>query len=139
MATVSNWGEGIMLSFAFVLVLGVVIAGFNHLYQKNYSVGLDTSLTSDIQDYMESSQQQIQGGDVQTNNVYGGVTLKQSWGITTSFVTIVWKFMSGGWIESVATMLHVGDSGMILAYFLRMIWFVSVIFAILYGLFKVVI
>lgn len=138
MATISNWGEGIILSFAFVLVLGVVIAGFNVLYNKNYNIGLDTSLSNDLKDYMASSQSQIQGGDVQTNNVYGGVTLKQSWGLTTSFVTIIWKFFSGGWIESVATMLHVGESGLIIAYYLRMLWFISVVFAILYGLFKVV-
>lgn len=135
--SVSGWVEGIVLSLAFVAVLGVVIAGFNLQYNKHYSIGLDDNRTEQLFiTYQDTAQQQIQGGEA-TFDASQGITLKSSWGLTKDVVNIVWTFLSGGWIEKIAIMMNLGTAGMILARALRIIYFISLVFGLLYILFKV--
>jgi len=139
MGNVSGWTEGIILTLAFLAVLGVVVAAFNIQYNKNYDIGLTDSSGAEQRfiEYQRTSEEQIQGGEVEFN-AQEGITLKSSYGITKDAISIVWTFVSGGFIEKLASAWGIGESGMLLARAIRIIYFLSLVFALLYALFKVV-
>lgn len=138
MGNISGWTEGIILSIAFVVVLSIVIAGYNLNYNKDYTLPISDNQTESLFiRYQETSQSQIEGGEVQFD-ANQGISLKQSYGLSKDAINIVWSFISGGWIERTAELWNVGESGMALARALRTLYFLSLVFALLYALFKVV-
>jgi len=139
MGNASGWTEGILFALLFIGVLGIVVASFNVMYGKNYSVGLNNS--GDEQpfiEYQETASQQIEGGEVEFD-AEQGITLKSSYGIFTDVIKILWTFLTGGFIENVVSYLNLGEAGTALALTLRVLYFLSLVFALLYILFKVVI
>lgn len=138
MASVSGWSEGIILSLVFLAVVTLVVGGFNAMYSKNYSTGIvDNSGAEQLFiNYQDTAEQQIAGGEAGFD-ASQGITLKSSWGLTKDVVTIGWSFLSGGWIEQIVSAWGLGESGTALAKGLRIIYFLSLVFAILYALFKV--
>jgi|TARA_R100001530_G_scaffold32676_1_gene25668 hypothetical protein len=126
-----------MLSLVFVTILTLVIAAFNVQYGEDYSLGLTDNKTEQLFiNYQDTADSQIHGGDVEFD-AQTGITLKNSYGLVTDAISIVWTFLSGGWIEQLASMWGLGASGMILARGLRILYFLSLVFALLYALFKV--
>jgi len=139
MASVSGWTEGILFALLFLTAFGVVIAGMNVQYDKSYSLGLSDNTTNQLFiDYQDTAETQVQGGDVEFD-AQQGITLKESYGLTKDLINIIWVFLSGGFIEDVVQLLNLGAAGTALALTLRIIWFLSLIFALLYALFKVII
>lgn len=139
MGSISGWTEGIILSLVFIAVLGFVVADFNVLYSKNNSMPFVDNSGSEalfIQ-YQNTSQTQIDGGEVDFS-ADQGITLKSSYGLAKDAIKIVWAFLSGGWIEQTIGAWNLGQSGTALAFGLRILWFLSLVFGLLYALFKVV-
>jgi len=139
MGNVSGWAEGILLSLAFIVILTLVIGNFNILYGQNNDIGINDETTQQrfIQ-YADTSQGQLQGADVEFD-ARQGVTVKQSWGLVLDVTGVIWGFLTGGFIEQIFSATNLGESGVILAGILRILWFLSLIFALLYALFKVVV
>jgi len=136
-ATLSGWFEGIMFTLGFISILAIVVAGFNSLYSKNYEIGLGANTSeSEIINYQDSAGQKILGGEASFDSV-SGLTLKSSWGIIKNAFSIVGNFLTGGFIEEAFGKINLGQSGAVWAKFLRIIFVLSLIFAILYILFKV--
>ena len=136
--SLSGWAEGILFSLAFVLILGLVVVNFNGLYDQDNQIGLGTNTTADaFTNYQDTAGDQILGGEADFDSA-SGITLKSSWGVTKEVFNIVASFLTGGWIEQVFEMMNLGEAGQIWAKYLRIIWILSLIFAILYILFKVV-
>lgn len=138
MGSVSSWTEGIILSLVFVTVLTIVVGSFNILYSKDNSLPFSDNSGSQqlFINYQDTAQQNIQGGDV-AFDAQQGITLKSSWGLTKDAVSITWNFISGGWIEQTIEAWNLGESGTALAKGLRILYFLSLVFALLYALFKV--
>lgn len=138
MGNISGWTEGIILTVAFIAVLGVVIAAFNLLYNQNYDLGLsdDSNATQLFITYQDTANDKISGGDVEFDSDQG-ITLKDSYGLAKDAINVVWLFFGGGFIEKLASSWNVGEGGMILAKALRVIYFLSLVFALLYALFKI--
>lgn len=137
MASVSGWTEAILLSLAFITVFGVVVAGFNLQYDKDYSLGVGDDSTEQLFiNYQDTAQSQIQGGEVEFD-AQQGISLKESYGLTKDLINIIWSFLSGGFIEDIISLLNLGASGVALARAFRIIWFIGLVFALLYALFKV--
>jgi hypothetical protein len=136
MGNVSGWTEGILLIVGFVVVLSLVVGGFNGLYGKSYSVPLIDDTTQDFIDYQTSAKDQLQEGDVDVGTA-NGITLKSSYDILMQGVNAVWTFLSGGWIPNIAVMLNADTPGVTLAHFLQIIWILSLISGILYVLWRV--
>jgi len=138
MSNISGWTEGILLTLAFVAILGVIFAAFNLDYGKNHSLGLtdDSGAEQLFVEYQDTAEQQIKGGEVEFDATQG-ITLKSSYGMAKDAISIVWAFMSGGFIEKLVAMWGAGKAGMILARIIRVLWFLSVVFALLYALFKI--
>lgn len=140
MGTISGWTEAILLTIAFVSVFGVIVASLNISYNKNNNFDLTDDSGSEqlfIQ-YQDTAEQQIKGGEVEFS-ASEGITLKSSYGIAKDAISIVWTFLSGGFIEKVVSKWGIGESGTIIALSLRIIYFLSLVFALLYALFKIVI
>lgn len=138
MGSVSSWTEGIILSLVFLSVLTLVVVNFNMLYSKNYVLPFQDNSGSEnlFINYQETAQNNIQGGEVQFD-AQQGITLKSSWGLAKDAVGITWSFLSGGWIEQTVNSWGLGESGTALAKGLRILYFLSLVFALLYALFKV--
>ncbi len=137
--SLSGWTEGILLSIAFVLVFGVVVVNFNGLYDKDNQVGLGTNTTANaFTNYQDTAGDKILGGEADFDSP-SGITLTSSWGITKEVFNLVGNFLTGGWIEQVFDMIQLGEAGQIWAKYLRILWILSLIFSILYILFKVVV
>jgi len=139
MAAVKGFVEGILLSLAFIAILNVAISSLNIDYGKNYDSGFrDESNTEQLFiDYQDSSQLQLIGGEAEFD-AQQGITVKSSWGITKDMGNIIWNFFTGGWIEQVVESWHLGESGTIIAKFFRIMYFIAVVFAFLFILFKVI-
>jgi hypothetical protein len=139
MASLSGWTEGIILSLAFVTILALVVANFNVMYGQDNSLPFadDSGAQQAFIEYQTTSQEQIAGGDV-AFDAQQGITLKSSWGLAKDAVTISWNFITGGWIERVAASWNLGESATAIAKAIRIIYFLSLVFALLYALFKVV-
>jgi|TARA_Y100000310_G_scaffold113968_1_gene112404 hypothetical protein len=137
MASVSGWTEGILISLLFLTVFGIVIAGMNIQYGENYNLGLTDNSTEQLFiEYQDTAETQIKGGDVEFD-AQQGITLKESYALTKDLINIIWTFLSGGFIEDLVSLLNLGTAGTALAVTLRILWFLSLVFALLYALFKV--
>jgi len=138
MGSVSSWSEGIILSLVFLSVLTLIVVNFNVLYSKNYALPFNDNSGSEqlFINYQDTARTNIQGGEV-AFDANQGITLKSSWGLAKDAVTITWNFISGGWIEQTVNAWNLGESGTALAKGLRILYFLSLVFALLYALFKV--
>jgi len=138
MGSVSGWAEAILFSLAFVLVLGFVVAEFNIMYGQNNVLPITDNTTESLFiTYQSNSQQKIEGGEVVLGED-SGIGLTSSYALAKDAIVIVWGFLSGGWIEDTINMINLGEAGNVLGKTLRIIYFLSLIFALLYALFKVV-
>lgn len=137
MANVSAWTESIMFTLLFLTVIGIVLLGMNADYGKNYSLGItDNTTQQELINFMNTSESQIQGGDIDFG-ASSGIGLVSSFGLIRGAIRIVWSFISGGFIQNVMENLNLGASGTALGIALRIVWFLSLVFALLYALFKV--
>lgn len=138
MSSVSGWTEAVLFSLLFVTILTIITVNFNGMYGKNNAVPFSDSSGSQnlFIKYQDTAQTQIKGGEADFD-AQQGITLKSSWGLAKDAVSISWGFISGGWIEQIITSMNLGESGTALAVALRILFFLSLVFAILYALFKV--
>jgi hypothetical protein len=138
MGTVSGWTEGIILTLVFLSVLTLIVANFNSLFGQNYIIPFRDNSGSEqlFINYQDTAQENIQGGEV-TFDASQGITLKSSWGLAKDAVSISWGFLSGGWIEQTVNSWGLGEGGTALAKGLRILYFLSLVFALLFALFKV--
>ena len=136
--SLSGWSEGILLVIAFLTVFGIIVTNFNGMYDKDNQIGFGTNTTADdFIEYSDGADNKVRGGEADFDS-NSGMTLKESWGITKGVYKIVMSFVTGGFIEEVFYYTNLGESGQSFALILRILWTLSLIFAILYILFKVV-
>jgi hypothetical protein len=138
MSSVSEWTTGILFTILFVGVLALVVANMNLLYDENMDIGItDNSGTEELfVQYQDTAEQQLKGGEVEFD-AEQGVSVKSSWGLLLDSSTIAWGFLTGGFIENAVAKMNLGEAGTALGRTLRIVFFLSLVFAILYALFKV--
>jgi hypothetical protein len=138
-STFSSWIEIAVFSLIFVGVLGIIIGEMNVTYNENNVVPFsDTSnFQSNATQYVTNSQQSITNGEV-VYLPYQGMTLKNSFGLVKDGLDMIWRFVSGNWINQVAVALNLGE-GMtkIVAPLLQILWILGLIFFVVYIIFKV--
>ena len=138
MSNLTNWAETLVIFCLVVGLLTIVFAGMNANYNSSYDVGINTSsIESNLKTKTNQGQEQILGGEANSNANSDAGLLSTSIGIITGMGSMIWSFLTGGWIETVAGYLNVGLAGTKLALYLRILWVISVIFAIAYAIFKV--
>jgi len=133
-ASMTGWSEGILLAVLFVLVLATIITNFNQMYGGSNNLGLGTNTTKDaFVDYQDTLSSEIKGGEADFESS-SGLTLKSSWGIIKTGMSIIWDFLTGGWIETIVNYMHAPSE---VALIFRILYFLSIGFIILKLLFKV--
>ena len=139
MGVFSGWFEGILLTVAFLAVLTMGVISMNVDYGETHTIPLvDNSTMASIVSYQQASQEQIRGGNVITGGIIG-VNIVQSYNLLKGAGDIIWSFLSGGFLNNLGEMLHLGEAGMTLMGVFRVIWVVGLIFGFLYIFFKVII
>lgn len=137
MGNLSMWSEGILLTLVFLSCLTIAIAGLNVMYGKDYSVGLsDNSTESLFITYQDSAAENIRGGEV-TFDSTDGISLKSGYDLVVDAIEAIWNFITGGFIETLSTYFNLGAPMMLLAKTLRVIWFLSLVFGLIYLAWKV--
>jgi len=139
MGVFSGWFEGILLTVAFLAVLTMGIISMNVDYGETHTIPLvDNTTMASIVSYQQASQEQIRGGNVITGGIIG-VNIVQSYNLLRGAGDIIWSFLSGGFLNNLGEMLHLGEAGMTFMGVFRIIWVVGLIFGFLYIFFKVII
>jgi len=138
-ATMQGWVEGIGMMVLFVIIFGVVVAGMNLLYSEDHNIeGLETdSYQNALQGFEASQEEKLKGGEVdfESNNP---ISLKTSWDIVMSTLTLVWNFITGSWIQTIlVSYLKLGTVGITIAIILRGLLFVAIGFIVLRIIFRV--
>jgi hypothetical protein len=140
----SNMLEGIVLSLLFVVLLTFVLVDLNDTYDKDFSVGLDTSyLNNDgaLADLMDSSHSQVDEGEVVESSSDSGLSLKTSWALGKGIFGMLWEFFNGNWINNIIiNILKIpGTAGITTAFALKILFFATLIWAVLKLFFKVMV
>lgn len=136
--SVSGWGEGIILSFAIVALITIIVSGYNYDYNKNYDLGLgdiSNSSFANIQEKTVIAQNDTLNGEVGLTGQ--GLQPLNSLGVLRDFMKIIWDFLNGRWISNIGEMIG-NEAIIVLLNYLRVLWIISIIFAFLYTIFKVV-
>ncbi len=132
--SLGGWIEVILFSILFVAVFAIVIGGMNNRYGKDYQVGIGANTTeSALINYQGTLESQTKEGEA-TFTSTEGLTLKSSWGMIKNIVTIVWDFLTGGWIETIVIYMKLP---LIVALIFRVLYFISIGLILLTILFKV--
>lgn len=138
MSGLSGWAETMVMFSLIVGLMALLFAGMNADYNKNYDVGINTtSIEENLKTKSNQGQEQILGGEANSNANSDAGILSTSIGIITGMGSMVWTFLTGGWIEIVVGYLNIGLAGGKIALYIRILWVMSVIFAIAYTIFKV--
>jgi hypothetical protein len=132
----ASWTEGIVFVLLFVIAVTIVIAAFNSKIGTTNTIGLDTASLDDFNSLAESSNAQINEG--QTSLTSFGLTLLSSWALAKGIFGVLWSFFNGQWINYIILdMLQIANPlGSILAITLRVLFLLSLIFAIIKLFFK---
>ena len=137
--TMQGWTEGIAIAVLFVMVFSIIVVGMNSLYSKDHAIeGLPTGDYYDkLKAQQDSMDEKFSEGDASFLGSVG-LTISTSWDILFGTLTILWNFITGGWIETILVdYMRLGETGSVVAYVFRALFFLSIGFIILKILFKV--
>ena len=141
MASIEGWVEVALFSVAFVAILGIIVVAMNFGFDKSNTLPFTDSsgINGSLVEYSKTGYEGVTGGEVVYGGAYQTLTLKNSIGLLSDILGIVWKFLNGTWIRQIAISLNLGEPMIVLANYLSILWLVGLIFIVLYVLFKVVI
>jgi len=137
-ASFSSWTEAIVGTVIFLMIAGgIILFQFTEIYgtptDTDTSFGLTTNTTltalTNLQDSMKSV---TQNGTATSSSA--GISVLDSWALVKGTGSLVWDFVTGGWIEKVIVMMQLPA---LLGTGLRILYFISIGFIILRILFKV--
>ncbi len=125
-----NHTEAIIISVLLVIIFGVIIAGMNDLYGKDYEVaGLETEgIMNAAEDYQKGMEEKYRGGEI-SFLAQVGFTLTTLWDIIFSTMNLIWSFLSGGWIQTITT--DYMRLPAIIGFVFRMLYFIAIGFIVL--------
>lgn len=133
--SISGWIEGIAFVILFIGIFGSVISNMNIHYGEGYQIGLGNQINATKEaliGYQGTASEEITGGEAEFTTSQG-LTLKSSWGILKSIGSVIWDFITGGFIETICSWMHLNVE---VALMIRVLYFISVIFAIVTVLFR---
>jgi len=129
-----GWIAGVLFAVLIVILLGMSFGSMNDKYNQSYELeGLATQETLDkLVDYQNTVDNELKEGEAGFTDE--GISLSSSWSILSSVRTIVWSFVTGGWI---LTLVYYMGLPLIVGTIFRTLYFMSVVFIILKILFKI--
>ena len=129
--SLSGWAEIALMVTLFSLLFIGLIAEMNVKYNKNIdgSFGLQnlaTNTQNNMSAYQETLQQSLSEGTSASTGL--GVSLSTTWNIINAGATIVWNFLTGGYIEQLCALVGLP---MIVGNILRVLFVLSIGFIVL--------
>jgi len=130
-ASLSGWTEVALFSTLFVLLIALLFANMNSLYDEDYDgsyglSGLSNSSQSALSGYQDTLKQSVDDGTSDTTGE--GISLSTTWNIIQAGTSIMWDFTTGGWIERSVGLLKLP---VIVGSILRILFVLSIGFIIL--------
>lgn len=134
-ATLQRWTAVILVGILFVVVFNLsILVPMNEKYNKNASVGLDTSVLTEFEEKQNEMAEKLKTGKVSWVEK-GGLVIITAGGLVTTIATLLWNFISGAWINTITVnYLHFPN---VVGIILQILYFFSIGFALLYLIFKV--
>jgi len=131
----SIYGEAILsVMLVLIVVSTLVLPSMNSIYDKSYSTGMNTSALEEWQD-LESKARGQTGGEVTQTNSDSGLSLTTSWAIAKAVYNAIVSFATGGFIDTlVVEVLRLPAP---VAWVLKVLWLLSLIYIIIKLFFKV--
>jgi hypothetical protein len=129
--SLTGWTEVALMVTLFALLFIALIANMNVDYNKNIDgtmglTGLASTTQNNISDYQSTLQQSVASGQATSSGL--GVSLTTTWSIISSGCSIMWSFLTGGWIEQLVGLAKLPT---IVGTFLRIIFVLSIGFIVL--------
>jgi len=124
--SMSGWIETAIFACLFVLLFVALIANMNVKYGQNVdgTLGL-SSLASNqqqnISDYQNTIQQSVSSGSASSTGL--GISLSTTWNIISAGSTLMWNFITGGFIEQIVALTSLP---IIVGTFLRILFVISI-------------
>lgn len=135
--SLSGWTEVALLSTLFIIMFIGIIAEFNIKYGQNYdgSFGLSgqaNSVAGNLSDYQNTLQQNVKAGQASSTGL--GLSLTTTWSIISSGSSIMWQFLTGGYVEQLVSLLKFP---VIVGVILRILFVLSIGFILLKLILKI--
>lgn len=129
--SLSGWTEVALFTTLFMLLFVGLIAELNVNFDDNVdgSFGLTNSLgdtQEDLQDYQDTLQQNVKTGEADSTG--DGISLSTTWNIIQAGASIMWTFLTGGFIEDAVGLVRLPD---IVGKILRILFVLSIGFIII--------
>jgi len=136
--SLGGWIEVSLVVTLFVLLWIALIANMNVDYNKNIdgTMGLNSLATgtqSNMSAYQTTLQQSVAQGSASSTGL--GISLTTTWNIISSGATLMWTFITGGFIEQIVALMHVP---LIVGTILRILFVISIGLIILRLVLKIV-
>jgi len=135
-ASLIGWTEGIMLSFLFVSLLGMVVTQFNGMYMGDNQLGFGNQTASTFNGFSgleETSAKNIKESEqTQTDE---GFTLKKGWTIGRGMFSTLGDFFAGGFITQICGYLQIDED---VGIFITLLYQISLVIIIVGMVFRMV-
>lgn len=137
-ASLSGFSEAIIGVLLFLSCIVIVMVAMNHDYGQNYdpTFGITTNETANALNNYPGTLQAGMEGEASTNAIQG-VNVVSSYGIIKEGLSIVFQFLTGGFIQNAVGLLNLGQAGTILGLSLRLLFILAVGFILIKIIFKV--
>lgn len=137
-ASLSGFSEAIIGVLLFLGCVVTVMVSMNHDYGTNYdpTFGIATNDTATaLNNYPDTLKTGVEG-EASTNAIQG-VNVVAAYGIVKEGLSIVFQFLTGGFIQNAVGLLNLGQAGVMLGLALRLLFILAVGFILIKIIFKV--
>ena len=121
-----------------MLCLGIIVAYGNISYNQNNDPTFMMSSNASLEKFKayQGTLEEGMKGEASTSLI-SGISLSSSWNMVRYGLSVVFDFVTGGWIQNAVGLLGFGEAGIYLALILRLAFVFSIGFILLKILFKV--
>lgn len=141
-ATYGSWIEVILFIVLFVGILAIISTSMNSAYSKSNDLtfGIVTSDTlQNVKDLSGSFSNSTQVEGQMSMTSYGLLILSTIPKMITAVMSLVWTFISGGFINSIVGAMNLGDYAGLVIIIFKLLYFISLGLILLKIITKVVI
>jgi hypothetical protein len=129
--SLSGWTETALFITLFIGLIGLLIVSLNVKFDENFDKTFGrpdrlSGLEQDLNDYQNTLQKSVTEGSASSTGL--GISLTTTWNILSSGSTIMWSFLTGGFIED---MVSLAGFPMMVGRILRILFVLSIGFIIL--------
>ena len=142
-ATYGGWLEVILFLILFVGIIAIIGVNMNNTYEQDHDLtfGIVTEGTQDDINNLAAVFDNSTNKDGQTSmsSSFGTLILTTTPRMITATTSLIWTFVSGGFINSIVEAMNLGDYSGLIIVILKLLYFLSLGLILLKILTKVVI